>query len=874
MAVPLLAGAAKGLLTKGVAKGAAKKFVTGKKKQSTQRSYSTTQSRTQDVGKKVKTKVKPKQKKVQTVNLPTSVYKTQSNTTSTSDTNVSFDSLGQQLDNINKTTKTLVDVEKAETKAKKKQNQDIRAKTRRDKLEAKEEELERKNRFKGILGVGGTIGKNFGIFNFLKNVALGGLVLFLLKNYSAIENIITSLSTNFGKPFELIKGILNGIAFTFGGPIKGALNLMYQALKKSVNLLRGAAKKIKPVFKKVFGGLGRGIVNFAKRLAKKAGQFVKPGAGGGPKGSPRGSGIRKPKGASARPPKANPKINPKNFGRAAPRINFFRGAFKKLPIVGPIIGLVIDLVLGVPPDEAVVGAIGASIGSFVLGSIGAALGLGVASAVTGFLGATGGAILGDYLGKQLYRNLKNNFNTGPQVEFDEGGVSSTGLTQDQVRERGKLKVGQTYKMADGKSMVWGGDVVGFMTPEEYQKATGKTPKPIKAVTTSSSTSSPKNTNVSNVSGSSPEKYVSNLMPSSDAKGLYNKLGITPSQWKTYKDTLASIETSGYGLAESYKAIGGTGDAYDGRYQMGDLAKKDAARILGIPVPSRQEFRNNPQLQENMILAYTYANHTYMLGQAPTYDKADGIERLTYLGFGHNQGWKNAVNWLNSNKTKDPTRDGFGTSGTKFTDALRKSFGARSSQTAPSMTERPVSPQRFLGQGERSAEANRQRQEEAKLTAQQGQTLTTQSTIKDMYQGGGNTSQFPISSPYGERIHPITGQRGSHHSGVDIAPNPPAPGYYVGLKVPGKVTRIDFDPGNPRGYGHFVIITSQETGMSYMFAHLAKVMVKMGETYTGQPIGEIGNTGGSTGIHLHYEVYKGGKDGPEVDPTPYLTLDLH
>jgi hypothetical protein len=34
---------------------------------------------------------------------------------------------------------------------------------------------------------------------------------------------------------------------------------------------------------------------------------------------------------------------------------------------------------------------------------------------------------------------------------------------------------------------------------------------------------------------------------------------------------------------------------------------------------------------------------------------------------------------------------------------------------------------------------------------------------------------------------------------------------------------------------------------------------------------MGTTGGSTGIHLHYEVYKGGKDGPAVNPEPYMNL---
>ena len=176
---------------------------------------------------------------------------------------------------------------------------------------------------------------------------------------------------------------------------------------------------------------------------------------------------------------------------------------------------------------------------------------------------------------------------------------------------------------------------------------------------------------------------------------------------------------------------------------------------------------------------------------------------------------------------------------------RYNFGAGASQTTQS--QQPVS------------------QTTPQASQAQVTQVTTSTTIQDLYKGGSNTAQFPTTSGYGMRKHPIHGDM-RMHKGVDIAP--PGPGYFVGLKVPGKVTRVSNDPG---GYGKFVIITSQQTGMSYMFAHMATINVKVGDNYTGQPIGEMGTTGGSTGIHLHYEVYKGGKDGPEVDPTPYMNL---
>ena len=137
-------------------------------------------------------------------------------------------------------------------------------------------------------------------------------------------------------------------------------------------------------------------------------------------------------------------------------------------------------------------------------------------------------------------------------------------------------------------------------------------------------------------------------------------------------------------------------------------------------------------------------------------------------------------------------------------------------------------------------------------------------VVDQYMGGKNTN-IVKTSDYGMRRHPVYGDM-RMHNGVDLAP--PGAGYRVALMVPGKVTRVDFDRG---GYGNFVIISSQQTGMSYMFAHLKSVYVKNGDAYNGQAIGEIGSTGLGTGIHLHYEVYKGGKDGPAVNPIPYVGL---
>lgn len=135
------------------------------------------------------------------------------------------------------------------------------------------------------------------------------------------------------------------------------------------------------------------------------------------------------------------------------------------------------------------------------------------------------------------------------------------------------------------------------------------------------------------------------------------------------------------------------------------------------------------------------------------------------------------------------------------------------------------------------------------------------SVVDQFKGKPGGAAGKITSERGMRLSPTSGKYKMHH-GIDIAPA--GRGYYVALKLSGKVNLVAFDSG---GYGNYVDIKSGNT--IYRFAHLAKVYVKQGETYNGATIGEIGSTGGTTGIHLHFEVRPGG--GDSINPRPYLGL---
>lgn len=119
----------------------------------------------------------------------------------------------------------------------------------------------------------------------------------------------------------------------------------------------------------------------------------------------------------------------------------------------------------------------------------------------------------------------------------------------------------------------------------------------------------------------------------------------------------------------------------------------------------------------------------------------------------------------------------------------------------------------------------------------------------------------ISSPYGQRTHPVTGVP-SFHNGVDIAADIGTP---VVAPMRGTVLSIfTTDSGGLQLILEHPGGTIRRTG----YAHLNKVNVQMGEeVLQGEQIAEVGNTGRSTGPHLHFTVRDGSLN--YVDPMKYL-----
>lgn len=123
---------------------------------------------------------------------------------------------------------------------------------------------------------------------------------------------------------------------------------------------------------------------------------------------------------------------------------------------------------------------------------------------------------------------------------------------------------------------------------------------------------------------------------------------------------------------------------------------------------------------------------------------------------------------------------------------------------------------------------------------------------------GKPIEASISSPFGKRQDPINGRK-AFHEGVDFQAKT---GEKVFATGKGRVVSSGYSPD----YGENVII-SHGRGYETMYAHLSKRAVQVGDSITpGDVVGLVGNTGRSTGSHLHYEIrYR----GAPINPMDYM-----
>lgn len=127
------------------------------------------------------------------------------------------------------------------------------------------------------------------------------------------------------------------------------------------------------------------------------------------------------------------------------------------------------------------------------------------------------------------------------------------------------------------------------------------------------------------------------------------------------------------------------------------------------------------------------------------------------------------------------------------------------------------------------------------------------------------NEFKVTSPYGKRKDPVTGVESAMHYGIDFGVPVGTP---VVSAVTGKIDAAGFE--NPedekQGFGRRVrqIVQEGEKRFYVYYAHLSEISVKEGEeVVAGTRVGLSGNTGKSSGPHLHFEVRPIGGKGLDV-----------
>ena len=127
----------------------------------------------------------------------------------------------------------------------------------------------------------------------------------------------------------------------------------------------------------------------------------------------------------------------------------------------------------------------------------------------------------------------------------------------------------------------------------------------------------------------------------------------------------------------------------------------------------------------------------------------------------------------------------------------------------------------------------------------------------------NKNLTRVASGYGFRIHPIYKTRKMHY-GMDFTAPVGSPIYATG---DGVVKEADYDKG---GFGNHVVI-DHGFGYETVYGHMSVIKAKAGQKVKrGDLIGQVGNSGTSTGPHLHYEVVK---NGNRINPINYYYNDL-
>ena len=574
----------------------------------------------------------------------------------------------------------------------------------------------------------------------------------------------------------------------------------------------------------------------------------------------------------------------------------FRQILGKIEIVGPLIGFILDLIMGEPVGRAAAGAVGSMIGMGIAGALVGAGTFGIGAIVGGMIGGW----LGDLIGTSLYDAVAPMFGWQVATQAQGGAVgnkkTNVSVPTRRTKARSKPSVQRFNKVQPGKN-VGGEQEIKKLYPDPDS---GKQASPYKALVRTS------------------EILKKNSFSALMAAGVDLALGqnVDKKIFRNFADQLNYMVESSYDPDSNYGIssvnrqvltaatggkipVGRTGgmpksnfsdQLYDSMVSMMNMKSNDIfseirknLSLTGstetVPSPSGGGVEGgSPNLIDHANAKEVYNYLTKDLGFTPEaasgilgnlLQESGAIDPKQVQKGGDGKGiiqwdptrWGRLLNWARTNN-KDPYQLRTQLEWMVLEMKERGTYGRiknlKDVRRAVELFEDEMEDAGVPMMEKRHTYAANAYASFAPGAANFGRMIGT--NVIDEFNGRPGGPAGKILSERGWRW-------GTMHHGVDIAPA--GPGYYVALKLSGSVDLVDFDSG---GYGKYVDIKSGN--MIYRFAHLARVSVTRGQSYNGQTIGEIGNTGRSTGIHLHFEVRPARAnrygDG-SVDPMPYVKL---
>ena len=347
---------------------------------------------------------------------------------------ISFEAMSTTLDSIVSLTSQIENIVESQYKNRKAANQEARKEKDKGKKKIREGELESKKKKpgSGLLGKVAQTAKGFSLGGFLMNILMGGVALALFKSWGKIKKLFDFLGKKLTSFWDMLRYSVIALSTAFRKPTKWVVNTAGKILKKGGNLLKNAWKSIDNIFKGGLTKLSNSIKSWGQSIWKKLASMTPAGAvkNFATRTTSAVKRVFTGKGANNIVP------GPKNLSRAKPAVKSFTqsitkstgtkfqksgltrlakvsNVFKKIPVIGALLGIGIDLALGERLDNAIFGALGASLGAWIGGGVGSL----ILPLLGTFAGAVVGGMIGDWLGKELYKTMSGQVSglaTGPQ----------------------------------------------------------------------------------------------------------------------------------------------------------------------------------------------------------------------------------------------------------------------------------------------------------------------------------------------------------------------------------------------------------------------------------------------------------------------------